>query len=270
MAATLIPLAALLAMNTPDLAAKDRNWESGTLLDSRERSYTNSNVTTERGTVPGVVDGGTYSRQKETHEVDTIWQEYMIKAGAFGYRAKQPLQWRWSKPAVVTVGGPVKFAVEGRSLYLVDDSGKEYKMELLQRVAIPKKSEVTSGTKNNRVDAEVAIASPAPAAQSVEAEVVTVKAAPPSPSVPPKGITVHFTSTPSNAEIDVDGNYWGSTPTADLTRLPAGTHTITVKKLGYKPWERKIELAQGDDRTVNAELEIDPAKPRIAGIELTD
>jgi hypothetical protein len=43
-------------------------------------------------------------------------------------------------------------------------------------------------------------------------------------------------------------------------------HTIVVKKLGYKPWERKIDLAVGDDRTVNAELEIDPSKPHVAGL----
>jgi len=261
MTATLIPLAALLAVNTADLAAKDRQWETGTLLDSRERSYTNSNVTTERGTVPGVVDGGTYSRQKESYEVDTVWQEYAIKAGGYGYKAKQPLQWRWSKPAVVTVGGSVKFAIEGRSLYLVDDTGKEYRMELLQRVAIPKKSAVTPSVNSDRVDVGVPVAMPAVPSTNAE-----VKTETPSPSAPPKGITVRITSTPSNAEIDIDGNYWGSSPTADLTRLPAGTHTITVKKIGYKQWERKIELAPGDDRTVNAELEADPAKPKISGL----
>jgi hypothetical protein len=87
-------------------------------------------------------------------------------------------------------------------------------------------------------------------------------------SEPPKGIVVRFTSTPSESEVLVDGEYWGSTPTSDLIRIPAGPHTIIVKKLGYQPWERKITLAAGDDRTINAELEpppIDPTKPRIVG-----
>jgi hypothetical protein len=82
----------------------------------------------------------------------------------------------------------------------------------------------------------------------------------------PKGIRVRFTSAPYGAEVDVDGSYWGTTPTADFTRLPAGAHTIVVKKLGYKTWERKIDLAGGDDRTVNAELEIDPSKPHVDGL----
>lgn len=84
----------------------------------------------------------------------------------------------------------------------------------------------------------------------------------------PKSIVVRFTSTPTGAEVLVDGEYWGSTPTLDLTRLSAGPHTIVLKKLSYQAWERKITLAPGDDRTISAELEpqpIDPTKPRISG-----
>jgi hypothetical protein len=81
-----------------------------------------------------------------------------------------------------------------------------------------------------------------------------------------KGITVRFTSAPVGAEVDVDGSYWGTTPTSDLTRLPAGTHSVLVKKSGYKDWERKIDLTRGDDRTINAELEIDPSRPHVAGL----
>jgi hypothetical protein len=85
----------------------------------------------------------------------------------------------------------------------------------------------------------------------------------------PKGIIVRFTSTPGGAEVQVDGEYWGSTPTSDLTRLAAGSHLVLVKKLGYLPWERKVTLAPGDNRVINSELEIapsDPTKPRVAGV----
>jgi hypothetical protein len=88
------------------------------------------------------------------------------------------------------------------------------------------------------------------------------------PPAQPEGTIVRFVSTPANAEVQVDGQYWGSTPTADLTRLPAGAHTILVKKVGYQPWERKITLASGDNRTISAELETqpqDPTKSHIAG-----
>jgi PEGA domain len=83
----------------------------------------------------------------------------------------------------------------------------------------------------------------------------------------PKTIVIRFTSTPANAEVQIDGEYWGSTPTADVTRMPAGSHTIVVKKLNYERWERKITLAPGDDRTIGAELQPnDASKPHIAGL----
>ena len=126
--------------------ARDRDWQIGTLINTREQSETGSNVTTERGSVPGIVSGGTYNRRKETYAVDTVWQEYAIKGNGFGYEAKQPLQWRWSKAAVLTIGGPVVFAVEGRSLYLIDDTGKEYKLELIRRVGLPVVSKPSSQT----------------------------------------------------------------------------------------------------------------------------
>jgi hypothetical protein len=82
----------------------------------------------------------------------------------------------------------------------------------------------------------------------------------------PQPITVRFVSTPPNAEVEIDGEYWGGTPTADLTRLSAGSHVVVVKKIGYLRWERRITLAPGDDRTVNAELEVDSTKPHISGL----
>jgi hypothetical protein len=83
-----------------------------------------------------------------------------------------------------------------------------------------------------------------------------------------QAIVVRLSSTPTDAEVEIDGEYWGSTPTGEVTRLGAGPHTIVVKKLGYLPWSRKFTLAPGDDRNVNAELQIEPndgTKPRIVG-----
>jgi PEGA domain-containing protein len=77
----------------------------------------------------------------------------------------------------------------------------------------------------------------------------------------PKGIVVRFTSTPPDAEVNIDGEYWGSTPTEDLTRTPPGPHTILIKKTCYQPWEQKITLAPGDDRTISAELQAQPNDP---------
>ncbi|MGD0618547.1 MAG: PEGA domain-containing protein [Bryobacteraceae bacterium] len=86
------------------------------------------------------------------------------------------------------------------------------------------------------------------------------------PSGPPK---VTFTSDPPGAEVTVDGEYIGSTPTVELEQKD-GTRIIQIRKRGYLVWERKLTLKDGDVRDVNAELELapqDPSKPRIVGLE---
>jgi len=61
-----------------------------------------------------------------------------------------------------------------------------------------------------------------------------------------------ITSNPAGAEIAVDGNFVGDTP-SELA-VAAGDHTITISKHGYKPWERKLTVSNGKI-TVSAELE---------------
>jgi diacylglycerol kinase family enzyme len=51
------------------------------------------------------------------------------------------------------------------------------------------------------------------------------------------------TSDPDNAEIGVDGELVGTTPS--VLQLRVGEHTITLKKTGYKPWQRKMVLVTG-------------------------
>lgn len=86
----------------------------------------------------------------------------------------------------------------------------------------------------------------------------------------PKVVSVRVTSSPANAELEVDGEYWGTTPTAELNRLKDGPHVLVVKKTGYTRWERTVNLGAGESRVIHAELEAaagDPKRPRIAGLD---
>jgi hypothetical protein len=65
---------------------------------------------------------------------------------------------------------------------------------------------------------------------------------------------VNVTSTPASADVQVDGNFVGNTPSS--LSLSAGEYTIKVTKKGYKPWERKLTVSGGTSN-VNAELEED-------------
>jgi len=59
-------------------------------------------------------------------------------------------------------------------------------------------------------------------------------------------------STPPGADIEVDGNYVGSTPST--VSVAPGSHDITVKKKGFSTWNRKMNVTGGTVH-VSAELE---------------
>jgi hypothetical protein len=60
-------------------------------------------------------------------------------------------------------------------------------------------------------------------------------------------------SDPTGADIEVDGSFVGNTP-SDV-QVTEGDHTVTVKKTGFKDWERKLKISGGSSVHLNAELE---------------
>ena len=68
-----------------------------------------------------------------------------------------------------------------------------------------------------------------------------------------------ISSTPDNADIEIDGAFSGNTPST--VSLAAGDHTIVVKKKGFKDWERKIK-ATGGHINIKAELEQAAPEPK--------
>jgi len=54
-----------------------------------------------------------------------------------------------------------------------------------------------------------------------------------------------------NCDIDVDGNFMGSTPST--LNLAPGKHNIVVKKTGYKDWTRSMTVSSGTIR-VSADM----------------
>ena len=59
-------------------------------------------------------------------------------------------------------------------------------------------------------------------------------------------------STPSGADIELDGRFIGNTPSSVAVRV--GDHTLKITKSGYKGWERTINALAGKI-SVAAELE---------------
>lgn len=68
-------------------------------------------------------------------------------------------------------------------------------------------------------------------------------------------------STPSGADIEVDGAFVGSTPsTVDIA---PGSHEIIVKKPGFTDWTRKLNVTGGNIQ-LDATLETAPISPRTS------
>jgi len=68
-------------------------------------------------------------------------------------------------------------------------------------------------------------------------------------STAPTNITI--TSTPTGAEMYVDENFVGNTPST--VNVPSGRHSISVKKAGFRDWVREMNLS-GGTITLVAEL----------------
>jgi hypothetical protein len=66
---------------------------------------------------------------------------------------------------------------------------------------------------------------------------------------------VQISSQPAGADIEVDGSFVGNTPS--VLSLAPGDHVITIKKSGYKDWERKMKLTAGD---INLAPELEKAE----------
>ncbi len=54
---------------------------------------------------------------------------------------------------------------------------------------------------------------------------------------------VDIASTPSGADIEIDGKFVGSTPSS--VTLAPGDHDIAVKKSGFAGWSRKVSVSSG-------------------------
>jgi len=60
-------------------------------------------------------------------------------------------------------------------------------------------------------------------------------------------------SVPDGADIEVDGSFVGNTP-SDVQVLE-GDHSVSVKKTGFKNWERRLKVTAGSNVRLNAEME---------------
>jgi len=117
--------------------AKDkvRDWQTGILRDSSRSRYFAGTIG-NANTNGSVNDNGSFNGSTNSSEtaVYRVYQNFEIECDQFVYLAQERIKWRWSKAADVAVNEKVKFAVDKRRLYVLDDEGKEHEMEIINRI----------------------------------------------------------------------------------------------------------------------------------------
>lgn len=122
--------------------------------------------------------------------------------------------------------------------------------------SIPPATPGSSPTVSNTTSGTSPLAAPTPpsnAAAAPETGAAPVPSSSATPANPVAFASVQLSSDPTGAEITIDGNYEGNTPS--LIKLGPGKHSITMTMLGYAPWTRSIQTAAGESRTVDATLD---------------
>ena len=79
----------------------------------------------------------------------------------------------------------------------------------------------------------------------------TDAAQPPQPAASGK---ISITSTPADADIEIDGVFLGNTP-SDLA-VAEGKRVVKITKKGYRPYERTLQVQPGGSQRISAELDL--------------
>ena len=127
----LLIFAAILCCASPLIGkTKDRAWQTGKMLDSDRTHYYAGTVGSANATTYGT---NQTSASGSTTAVYRVNQVYAIELGDYVYVSQERLKWRWSKPANVTVNGPVRVVIEKRKLFILDEEGKEHETEIIKK-----------------------------------------------------------------------------------------------------------------------------------------
>lgn len=125
----------LLASSVLTFAAdKPRDWKTGTLLETEKQQVLEGSTTTTNGEISAKNKGNKtdFSRNSTSNTTENYdnFQVYTIQGDGTTYVAREKLLFPWSKPASVTVGAKLKFAVEKNTIYLLGDDGKQHKASI--------------------------------------------------------------------------------------------------------------------------------------------
>lgn len=130
-------LVAVFLCSVVAFGATTRQWQSGKLLDTEQQKVKEGSTTTYNtdGQAKSKSNNKTdYSQNTTATTTDNIdtYEVYTIQGPDKTYIAREKLLFPWSKPANVTVGADLKYAIDGRRLYILDEDQKEHKASIVK------------------------------------------------------------------------------------------------------------------------------------------
>lgn len=135
----------LVGVTTTSAKKKERQWQTGTLLDTNgSRVYagntgsSSGSATTSGDTTYGQANGSSTA-------IYRVYEDYKIDTADYVYLCRERLKWRWSNPAMVTVNAPVQFAIEKNHLYIKGEDGKEHETTIVKKILKTSKAASPSG-----------------------------------------------------------------------------------------------------------------------------
>jgi len=179
----------------------------------------------------------------ETPRVENIL--LVRDADGESYRITCTADSRWSKCTMLPVGKIFLARKEkhGFTILYTDDEGKERKQfyKLLATFPAPKPGASADSQPHAAAPPQDSPAH-APAAPSRSVQ-----------QVAPDRVRCTFSSTPSGAEISLDGRYMGNTP-SEIDLLP-GTYSVIFSKPGFTQWKREVAVVRGSELNLTAILQ---------------
>ena len=211
-----------------------------TVVDSETRSFS-----TDDNGVPRNCDQVNYDAYCHSGKTAEVINTLLVQEGnSPAFRVSCTIDSKWSRCIPLPKGESFDARKEKRGLtiYYVDDQGNV------------RKQLYTYVTENQKIGSVQPAAgresepSPSPTARAGQASTATAEA-----NSSQATVKCSFTSTPSGAEVTVDGRYVGSTPS--VVNLNTGTRVVVVSLPGFALWKRELSVAPGSELTVNAVLE---------------
>lgn len=235
-------LLAVFLLTTLFANAATKNTIRVKVVDSATRT-----ITTDDNGAPRNCDLSNYDAYCHGSTEGEVINVLLVQEGnAPPYRVRCVNDSKWSKSrcALLPKGETFDAIKEknGITVFYPDDNGKIQK-QLYTYVAKDENGKPMAPQETGETQASPAAAGSA--AESSSAASVGGSSLQP--------VKCSFSSTPSGADITLDGQYVGSTPS--VLDVSAGKHVVAVTMPGFEQWKRDLTVSPGSELTVNAVLQ---------------